>query len=109
MMQPEAPHCLGYPVCEFVHALFVRTVREDDQLAAVVPLQPRGDVTGPPQAPAYRLGNPAQARIGRMPSEDLEIRVEIVQHENDQAQRRFLAGRDRPIVAKDVPECGRVH
>ena len=67
-------------------------------------IQPPDDVARTPQAAPDRLTDPAQAGIGGVPAEYVDVGVEFVEREQDDRERTFLASRDGPVMVEHFAE-----
>ena len=79
-----------------------------DALSKVGAFQPAHDIARAPQAAAYRPANTTQTGVGRMTAEDVDIRIELVQREQEKRERTVLSRRDCPVVLENFAERLRI-
>ena len=77
-MQPEFTNSRRDIACEVEHAALGRRVGQYDQARVT---QVRDDVACSPQATPDRLADTAQAGIGRVPPEYLDVRIKVIDAE----------------------------
>jgi hypothetical protein len=75
MMYDEFTHRRRYLRREFLDALFLRSVRQNNQLVVV---HPRSNVTGASETSPNCLSDATQTGIRRVSAENVAVRVEIV-------------------------------
>ncbi len=80
-MQPEFPDRCRNPACEFPDARLFRRMGQRDEDGTG---RPCNDIAGPAQATLDRLPDAAQARVGGMPTKDVDIRLEFVERKRDE-------------------------
>ena len=80
MMQAEFAHGRRNSFSKFAHTIFIGRMRKHDQFRAV---DATHNVAGAAQTATDSLTNPAQAGVGRVATEHVDIGIEFVKRKDD--------------------------